>query len=132
MIAISFTWFVRRFYFSRRNQNRVHLIAIDTLIVTASSFSIFWVMPEMFALFKDFGADLPLITRLAIITYPYIILPPLVALVILFLSLRTQQPQTQAVYLLQLSHSLLALASGTIAFYLGAVYALIIFMCCLV
>lgn len=129
VMAIALTWLVKRFYFSRSGQNSVYLIAIDTLIVTAANLVIFWLVPDIIALFENFGGDLPGVTQLAIIIYPYIMLQPLIALLILLLSVRAQQVQIQAV-LLRLSHSLLALSSGTIVFYIGAVYAPIIFMCC--
>jgi|GEM_PF-2231344 len=132
VIAFALTWLVRRFYFSRSGQNRVHLIAIDTLIVSAASLAIFWLVPDMTALFEGFGDNLPGITKLAIMIYPYIMLLPLTALLVLLLSVRAQQAQTPAVYLLHFSHGLLALSSGMSIFYLGAMYAPMMRMCCVI
>ncbi len=129
VIAIGLTWWVRRFYFSQPAQNIVHLVAIETLIITVSSCGILWIIPDVFALFKEFGADLPQITRLASTLYPYVILLPLLAVIILLLSLRASQAQ---VAYLWLSHGLFVLTSGTIILYIGAAYAPIMFMCCVI
>jgi len=132
IVAIALTWLVRRFYSSRSGQNNVHVIAIDTLLVSAANLAIVWLMPYMIALFESFGSDLPEITKLAIILHPYILLLPLTSLLVLLFSVRAQHTQTPAVYLLRLSHGLLALSSGMSIFYLWAMYAPIMRMCCVI
>lgn len=130
VVAIALTWLVLRFYFSRFGQNSVYLIAIDTLIVNAASLTIFWLVPDMITLFEDFGGDLPRITKLAIMIHPYIMLLPLTALLVLLLSVRAQQART--IYLSRFSHGLLTLSSGMSIFYMGAMYAPMMRMCCVI
>ncbi|OUD13180.1 hypothetical protein [Thioflexithrix psekupsensis] len=132
IVAVVLTWLVQRFYFSRSGQNSVCVITIDTLIVSATGLAIFWLVPDMIALFEDFGGDLPRITKLAIILHPYIMLLPLTALLVLLFSVHSQHTQTPTVYLLRLSHSLLILSSGMSIFYLGAMYAPLMRMCSVV